>query len=815
MASELIFGGEQTPRAGSQSEDLGTNPFRLIFFDPSRLFHAISVFLHPVSVMRHLILPSAILAGVAAAENWNELSDHLTRMGASIAFWQHLLLSLFTVNLLKNVMMGVTLSHFGAAPHAFGVQLFLGVLPRFFVSIRSAKQLNFKAQRVCYSAPLLTQLALASTGVLAWALLRHSNTGAADLFLVLGISAFIAFLFTANPLWTAASGCRWLSAFLKRPKLSEHSLRLLFLVMSREPLPSSLGLLEAAGLLLFAFLTITYTAVLLFVVGGTAAIILEAEFRGAGAIIFCVLLSSAIVFLSTRSPNLKNPNLRNRSEARRKALSRAMQNERSNKPGPGDRGNRYDITANDLAGVFRRLFATPGKTETKMSVPSGRDDASTDAAIQDRQQGSPMTHSDHNEVIPNHAHKTKSLGEQPPGETPDPSDDNREPPRRPAKQARSPALADTRKSKAPTAQDPIDELNRVLTFRSKVKPPKKPLRTRLIWLGIIVALLVVCFLPYPFDVGGEFIVQPADRAQVRARTDGEIMSLHVKEGDWVEEGALMATLSNWDKKRDVAVREAELKGLRAELETLKYGARTEEVSLARQKVASADLQVNISRVELERQRLLYESKTISQKALTLADSNYQAALAARSEARAQLALVQSSAQENEILAAEATIARNEEDLAYSKLLLEYTNIRATAHGQIVSSLKETPVGAYLPEGALFAELEDSRTIIAEVEVPETEISEVKIGAEVKLKSWSGGGQSVAGVVSRIAPKAEERPYGRVIRVIVELPGPGPSAVLAVNMTGEGKIAVGNRPVWEVFTRTLTRFFTIELWSWVP
>ena len=66
---------------------------------------------------------------------------------------------------------------------------------------------------------------------------------------------------------------------------------------------------------------------------------------------------------------------------------------------------------------------------------------------------------------------------------------------------------------------------------------------------------------------------------------------------------------------------------------------------------------------------------------------------------------------------------------------------------------------------------------------------------------------------RLAPLAEEREFGRVVRVSVRVPNP--DGRLASNMTGHAKIEVGERPVWEVFSRIVVRFFEVELWSWLP
>lgn len=345
------------------------------------------------------------------------------------------------------------------------------------------------------------------------------------------------------------------------------------------------------------------------------------------------------------------------------------------------------------------------------------------------------------------------------------------------------------------------------------RPARSRLRAALIWAVLLVGLGAVAMSPYPFSVGGEFVVQPVERSQVRSRTDGEITALFATEGDWVERGKVLATLSRWEVSRDIAVLQAELARQRAELATLTAGPKPEEVALAQQAVAAAEAGFTSAREDLARKQQLFERGTIAQTALDEARTDFALASAELERSKAALDLVRTPALQSEVDAARAAIDRIEQDLAFAELRLDHTEIRAVAKGQIVSTLTGISVGTYLREGDLFAELADNRTVLAEIEVPETEIDEVEIGAQVTLKPWSAPDAHLSGTVMRRAPAAEEREFGRVTRVIVEVPNP--RGTLAGNMTGHAKIEVDERPAWQVFTRAFIRFFEVEVWSWLP
>ena len=360
---------------------------------------------------------------------------------------------------------------------------------------------------------------------------------------------------------------------------------------------------------------------------------------------------------------------------------------------------------------------------------------------------------------------------------------------------------------------PVPELDRVLKIGAARPGLWARWRPRLIWAALLAGLVYVAFLPYPYEVGGDFVVQPLQRSEARSRTDGEIIQLNVNEGDWVAAGDILAILSNWDELRDVAVNEADDAVLRANLATMENGAKPEAIAVAREVVSSAELQMAVTQKDLGRQQTLFDSGTIAEKVLETARNAHAAATAARDGAAARLALVSAPTQSTEIDSQKAAIARNQQELDFARLMLEYANIRAPQAGQIVSSLSGVPVGAYLAEGKLFAELENNRTVIAEVDMPETYIQEVAIGAQAELRLWSDPETSIFGTVRSIAPRAEERDFGWVIRVEVEVPNP--DGRLTANMTGFGKVAATERPVWQAFSQAIVGFLKIELWSWVP
>lgn len=354
---------------------------------------------------------------------------------------------------------------------------------------------------------------------------------------------------------------------------------------------------------------------------------------------------------------------------------------------------------------------------------------------------------------------------------------------------------------------------------SLLQPRRKPrslgrkLLSLLVWCAVLAGAVYVALLPYPYEVGGDFVVQPFDRAEVRARTDGEVVEVLVGEGDQVEKGQVLARILNWQQKRDVEVLEARIAKTQAELATLIAPPRQQEVALAEQRIETAQVEAEAAEREFDRAARLAQTGAGTTQGMDTAQSAYQAAVSEQHEAQAELALLRAPVVESEADAARADIARNERDLDYKRLLLENTEITATIDGRVVTPQDQLRVGKYLPVGGLFLELEDTSTAVAEIEVPETDILDVTDGADAELKLWSAPTEAVEGTVMSVSPIAEERDYGRIVRVQVAVPNA--AGMLKPDMTGFAKIEAPVRPVWEAFTRAFVRFFRIEVWSWIP
>ena len=357
-------------------------------------------------------------------------------------------------------------------------------------------------------------------------------------------------------------------------------------------------------------------------------------------------------------------------------------------------------------------------------------------------------------------------------------------------------------------------------------------------LAAVCAIAALGFVPVAYETGGPFRFVPGQRVEVRSEIEGVVEQVLVREGQWVEAGQPLALLSGRASTRNLVAAQGQVERVRAELAMVQSGARPEQIERVRAGVRKAQAALSWSKPRAERVTRLFEDGLVSEK-------DYENALHQRDmdasrlqEALADLDLILSPSREEQVHALledqKALQALADDYLAD----LESTTLSSPIAGRVVTPDVGQVSGMYLKPGQrdLVMEIEDSRTVRAEVEVSEEEVGEVLPGAPVRLISWTWHDTPIEGRVVSISPVASPASRTsttaivredsaavaalqipgasmRVLRVVTEVPNP--DGRLKSDMTGYAKIAAGDRPLWDVIFRPLVRWIRVKVWSWIP
>jgi len=356
--------------------------------------------------------------------------------------------------------------------------------------------------------------------------------------------------------------------------------------------------------------------------------------------------------------------------------------------------------------------------------------------------------------------------------------------------------------------------------------------------GLPAALLGAMFIPYPYQTGGAFRFLPTKRVEVRSEVEGLVEAILVREGDWVKAGQPLARIAGRSHEKNLKATIARLEEAKADLALLEAGARPEEIETAIADLNTAATSLAWSSPRAKRYAELHKQRLVSEQDLENALRQRDLDQSRLDEAEANLELVRSGARPEQIDAMKAEI-RSLQALADNyRVDLERTSLTSPMEGQIVTARVEELAGTYLKPGTrdLIVQIEDSRVIQAEVEVPEEDAAAVRIGSTVKVVPWAYHRRTFLGRAIAIAPIATSNAadsstamvHGqtqgtaqvsmsnstyKVVRVITEIPNP--EGLLKTDMTGYAKIETEHRPVWDVLFRPIVRWVMVQVWYWIP
>jgi putative peptide zinc metalloprotease protein len=352
----------------------------------------------------------------------------------------------------------------------------------------------------------------------------------------------------------------------------------------------------------------------------------------------------------------------------------------------------------------------------------------------------------------------------------------------------------------------------------------------------VILLIVIGLLPYPFEAGGDFRILPAAQLGIRSEVAATINEVLVAENEMVKKGQPVAILDDRVPKKQIEAINASIDEVEAMLALRRKGGKPEEIAKARQEIDTAAKALEYSEQEATRFKKMFDRQAVP-------ETEYQNALMRRDLdrerlelAKNNLAIVKSGAQNEEVEALEAKIHRLTIERNHAEEALRASTLFSPIDGRIITPYLSQKVGQRLETGELFAVVEDTSTYIAEIEIPEEHIEEVRIGAEVKLRTWSHPQTTIRARTTAIAPVAYDKTWrrlvrtlseresyigqkevlrdkGKVVRVLSEFPDA--SGIVRSDMTGYAKIACETKPVAVAFTSWLMRFIFVEIWSWIP
>jgi len=247
----------------------------------------------------------------------------------------------------------------------------------------------------------------------------------------------------------------------------------------------------------------------------------------------------------------------------------------------------------------------------------------------------------------------------------------------------------------------------------------------------------------------------ATQAELGFQLSGRIEGLSVREGEAVEAGDLLGWL---DRRETLARREsaeAAVEVVRARLQELERGARTQDVSRAEAALRAAS-EVSAERErELARSRRLHEGGAISLEALERAETAHALAVAAFDESREALDLVREGPRTEQIAGQRALLRQAEAQLEQVEVALSNAEIRAPFRG--VVAIRHREVGESVGTGLPVFTLRDLGDRWVRIYVSGDAVGRVRLGQPAEIRGDAHPDRRYRGEVFFIGSEAEFTP----------------------------------------------------------
>src|SRR5215475_1857256 len=262
-------------------------------------------------------------------------------------------------------------------------------------------------------------------------------------------------------------------------------------------------------------------------------------------------------------------------------------------------------------------------------------------------------------------------------------------------------------------------------------------------------------------------IKPKKYVNVSSNTMGRIVHMPVKEGDRVRDGELLVQLESIQTEADVKAAAASLDAAEADVEGMVAQIRSADATVASAKAEITRAEADLVRAKqaFDRQEQLNNQGIIAKDAYEKAKADYQIADATLVSDKARLA--QAEAQAAQVLkqrdSTATRIAQQRAALTRAKDAFSKATILSTLDGIItylpVNEGEIAIVGVQNQPGTVLMTIADMSVITAEVNVDETDIVNVKLGQEARVKVDALGEKVLMGHVSEVGNSALTRGTG--------------------------------------------------------
>ena len=247
----------------------------------------------------------------------------------------------------------------------------------------------------------------------------------------------------------------------------------------------------------------------------------------------------------------------------------------------------------------------------------------------------------------------------------------------------------------------------------------------------------------------------AHESIVGFKVQGRLDELLVQEGQYAHEGDLIARLDREDYMQQVRVDEATVRSREAELDLALAGSRAQEIKAAEQAMLDARADMELKKLEFQRNQTLYEKDYVSAEERDISATNLKRAEAAYERSKQTYDELVEGTRKEQITINRANVRTAQQNLELSRVRLAYTSLYAPKSG--VVTVRQAELGEVMLPNTPVVTIADIDHLWLRGYISETDLGRVRWGQPATVRTDTFPGKTYKGRVSFISSEAEFTP----------------------------------------------------------
>lgn len=268
-------------------------------------------------------------------------------------------------------------------------------------------------------------------------------------------------------------------------------------------------------------------------------------------------------------------------------------------------------------------------------------------------------------------------------------------------------------------------------------------------------------------VAGDGVLFPIAQTGVMPNITKPVVKFYVNRGDHVKEGQVIATLESRDLKAAVENTKAQVNQANVNLHMTQGATVPESIVKAQADVENDQQAMDAAKRLLDNQQKLLDQGALPARRVDEARVAYVSAKTQLDGAKEHLRALNSVSKEDQIATARAQLQAAQAQQASAEAQLSYAEIHSPRSGVVA----DRPVyeGEMAVPGTPLATIMDISRVVARINIPQNQISTVKVGQPAEITP-ADGGEPVEGKVTVVSPAADLNTT--TAQIWVEIPNPG-------------------------------------------